>query len=133
MLYHTVVIGVGSILMVRRRLLSVVLLTVLSICCLLSNVLAQESSSKTTVSNEIRTLTETNSLSKSNSVSYPDYPYSVRTIRSAPKEYLERRARVRSSIIWGGVCLNITIAALFFWGGRHKIWILVKAIRNKQS
>lgn len=133
MLYHTVVIGVGSILMVRRRLLSVVLLTVLSICCLLSNVLAQESSSKTTVSNEIRTLTETNSLSKSNSVSYPDYPYSVRTVRSAPKEYLERRARVRSSIIWGGVCLNITIAALFFWGGRHKIWILVKAIRNKQS
>lgn len=133
MLYHTTVIGVGFILMVRRRLLSVVLLTVLSICCLLSNVLAQESSSKTTVSNEIRTLTETNSLSKSNSVSYPDYPYSVRTIRSAPKEYLERRARVRSSIIWGGVCLNITIAALFFWGGRHKIWILVKAIRNKQS
>lgn len=133
MLYHTVVIGVGSILMVRRRLLSVVLLTVLSICCLLSNVLAQESSSKTTVSNEIRTLTETNSLSKSNLASHPDYPYSVRTVRSAPKEYLERCARVRSSIIWGGVCLNITIAALFFWGGRHKIWILVKAIRNKQS
>lgn len=125
--------GVDSTLQVRRRLLSAVLLTMLSLCCLLSNVLAQESSSKTTVSNEIRTLTETNSLSKSNSASHPDYPYSVRTIRSAPKEYLERRARVRSSIIWGGVCLNITIAALFFRGFRHKIWILFKAIRNKQS
>jgi hypothetical protein len=110
-----------------------VLLMMMPICCFLFSVLAQESPSETTVSNEIGTLTGTNSLSASNSTSYSDYPYSVRTIRSAPKEYLERRARVRSSIIWGGVCLNITIAALFFWGGRHKIWILVKAIRNKQS
>lgn len=108
-------------------------LALLPLCCFLFSVLAQESSSETMVSNEIRTLTETNSLSASNSASYSDYPYSVRTIRSAPKEYLERHARVRSSIVWGGVCLNITIAALFFRGFRHKFWVLFKAIRNKQS
>lgn len=103
------------------------------ICCFLFSVLAQESPSETTVSNEIGTLTGTNSLSASNSTSYSDYPYSVRTIRSAPKEYLEKQASHRSSIIWGGICLIITISALFCWFYRHKIWLIFKAIGNKQS
>lgn len=110
-----------------------VLLMMMPICCFLFSVLAQESPSETTVSNEIGTLTGTNSLSASNSTSYSDYPYSVRTIRSAPKEYLEKQASHRSSIIWGGICLIITISALFCWFYRHKIWLIFKAIGNKQS